>query len=191
MRLRMPGLAPFVLLAATSCAARAAPSRTEARVIRVVDGDTVVVKRAGVIEKCRLIGIDAPELSYGGLRSELDRLAGHTPGSERAELDAAIAIIRRRAAFAEEGARSACAALTDILGERSVTLVFDSMQPERDRYGRLLVYVEFDGLDVGAELVRRGLVVADERYECGRSRDYRRLTRSPTGALTPGARVRR
>ncbi len=44
MRLRMPGLAPFVLLAATSCAARAAPSATEARVVRVIDGDTVVVE---------------------------------------------------------------------------------------------------------------------------------------------------
>ena len=70
-------------------------------------------------------------------------------------------------------------------------LVFDPKQPERDRYGRLLAYIELDGLDVGAELVRRGLAVADERYECGRSRDYRRLMRSPTGALTPGARVRR
>ena len=179
MRLRMPGLAPFLLLAATSCAARAAPSTAEARVVRVIDGDTVVVERDGErdgrIEKCRLIGIDTPELSYGGLRSDLDRLAEHTPESERSELDAAIAIIRRQAAFAEERARSARSALTDILGERSVHLVSDSTQPERDRYGRLLAYIELDGLDVGAELMRRGLAVADGRFPCDRLEEYLEL----------------
>jgi len=46
---------------------------------------------------------------------------------------------------------------------------------KRDRYGRLLVYVEIDGLDVNAELVRRRLAIVDERFECDRLDDYLRL----------------
>jgi len=50
--------------------------------------------------------------------------------------------------------------------------VFDSEQPERDRYGRLLAHVDADGLDAGADLVRRGFAIADERYPCARLDTY-------------------
>jgi len=172
MGLRTTGLATILLLTAPSCAARAAPAGTEAEVVRVVDGDTIVVERHGKREKVRLLGIDTPEISYGSLTAQLDRLADHTPETDRAELQAAIAVVRRHADLAGERARGARAALTDILGERSVILVFDSEQPERDRYGRLLVYVEIDGLDAGSELVHRGFAIADERYTCARLDTY-------------------
>jgi micrococcal nuclease len=165
----------LALFTTTACAARVAPPAANAKVVRVIDGDTVVVERDGATEICRLIGIDSPELSYGRLLSGLDRLAGHTPADERPELDAAIAVVRRRAKSAEECARSTRAASTGILGERFVTLVFDPMQPERGRYGRLLTYIELDGLDVGAELVRRGLAVADGRFPCDRLEEYLEL----------------
>lgn len=49
----------------------------------------------------------------------------------------------------------------DRVGGREVALVAD--ESDRDRYGRLLRYVEVDGADVGAELVRAGLALA-RRY---------------------------
>lgn len=51
--------------------------------------------------------------------------------------------------------------LRDQIGGREVDLVAD--ESDRDRYGRLLRYVEVDGVDVGAELVRAGLALA-RRY---------------------------
>ena len=83
----------------------------------------------------------------------------------------------RLAGPAEERARSARASLTGALGERSVTLVLGSTHPGWDCYGRLLAYVEFDGPDVGAEFVRRGLAVTDGRFPCGRLEAYKGLWR--------------
>jgi micrococcal nuclease len=51
--------------------------------------------------------------------------------------------------------------LRDRISGRTVTLVRD--ESDRDRYGRLLRYVEVDGADVGVELVRAGLAIA-RRY---------------------------
>lgn len=58
----------FVVLALAWAAARATPSSDggdaaagEATVVRVVDGDTVVVDVGGTTESVRLIGIDTPE----------------------------------------------------------------------------------------------------------------------------------
>ena len=159
------------LIAATSCTA----STSGARVLRVIDGDTIKVDIDGREESCRLLGIDAPELSYGSLTAQLDRLVEHTPEPDRAELAAAIAVVRRHADLAEGRARAARAALKDIVGGRAVTLVPDGNQPARDRYGRLLVYIEVDGLDVNAELVRRGVAIVDERFKCNRLDDYLKL----------------
>lgn len=116
----------------------------------------------GVAEKCRLLGIDTPELSYGSMIAGLDRLAAHTRADERAELEAAIAVVRRHAKSKELRARSARATLTRLLGERAVIMISDPTQPARDRYGRLLTYIELDGRDV----------VVDERFPCERLEEY-------------------
>jgi endonuclease YncB( thermonuclease family) len=108
MRLRNAICASALLFATTSCAARAASSTSEAEVVRVIDGDTIVVERDGVTEKCRLLGIDTPELSYGSMLAGLDRLAAHASVSERPELEAAIAVIRRHTTLAKLRARNAC-----------------------------------------------------------------------------------
>jgi micrococcal nuclease len=164
-----------LLVLAPSCAAEALSttiSCARTRLVRVVDGDTIKVDIDGREESCRLLGIDAPELSYGRLTAGPDRLAEHTPEPDRAELGAAIAVVRRHAEIAEERARAARAALTGIVGDRAVTLVPDGTQPARDRYGRLLVYVEIDGMDVNAELVRLGHAIIDDRFECDRLGAY-------------------
>ena len=174
----------MLLVTAPSCSAEtplAASSGALARIVRVIDGDTIKVEIDGREESCRLLGIDTPELSYGHLTAQLDRLAQHTPEPDRAELAEAIALIRRHADLAEERAREARAALQDIVGGRAVTLVPNTHQPKRDRYGRLLVYVEVNGLDANAELIRRGLAIVDERFECDRLDDYVKIQSEAQG----------
>ena len=101
-----------------------------ATVLRVVDGDTLLVRRSGEAERLRLLGVDAPEASstrYG--RPEC--------GGRRARRAARAWVARAR---------------------RRVELTGDRLAPERDRYGRLLAGVRTRrGGELGAWLVRRGL----------------------------------
>ena len=111
---------------------------TAARVVRVVDGDTVVVEiprpPAGLNarETVRLIGVDAPELGRGSRRPD--------PG----------------------GPESAAAARA-LLEGRSVLLAFD--RELRDRYGRVLAYLYSPGGDcLNLRLVESGAARALLKY---------------------------
>lgn len=57
--------------------------------------------------------------------------------------------------------------------ETSVRLVRDSGEPDKDRYGRLLRYVQHDG-DVGRRLVREGRAVVYEGFPTSRTPSYER-----------------
>lgn len=97
--------------------------RTKARVVSVVDGDTIRVRFDGKQRKVRLIGIDTPEV-YG-----------------------------KR----ECGGKQASSSLRRLLRRgQKVKLISDPTQDGRDRYGRLLRYVERGGTDVGRKQVARG-----------------------------------
>jgi micrococcal nuclease len=97
-------------------------------VVRVVDGDTVVMRLfggklgatvSGEGEEVRLIGIDAPESG-------------------------------------EEFSREATDALTGLAGGREVDLILD--EETRDQYGRVLAYLFLeDGTMVNAELLHQGV----------------------------------
>lgn len=65
-------------------------------------------------------------------------------------------------------------ALTQELAARAeVAVISDSSQPDRDRYGRTLAYVEADGQDVSAELLRAGLAEVYEAVpDIARYADY-------------------
>lgn len=111
---------------------------TAARVVRVVDGDTVVVEiprppaGLGSRETLRLIGVDAPELARAGRPSD--------PG----------------------GPESAKAARS-LLESRRVLLAFD--RELRDRYGRVLAYLYSpEGVCLNLELVRSGAARALLKY---------------------------
>ena len=94
-----------------------------ARVVAVVDGDTIDVTWAGRRERVRLLGVDTPET-----------VDPHRPiGCYGPE---ASAFTHRR-----------------LLG-RAVRLRFDRQR--RDRYGRLLAYVELDGRRFNDELLTGG-----------------------------------
>jgi endonuclease YncB( thermonuclease family) len=108
----------------------AAAVTAKARVVRVIDGDTLKVKLAtGQTVTVRLIGIDTPETVKPGTAVEC--------GGRDAT------------------ARMKKLALRNGVG-RSVTLTSDPTQDAVDRYGRVLAYVDGDGADFGRSLVSSG-----------------------------------
>ncbi|CAI9418304.1 thermonuclease family protein [Nocardioides marinus] len=107
---------------------------TQVRVTAVVDGDTLRVEDlAGrPLGRVRLLGIDAPEVA-------------HPPAPAECYADQATDL------------------LEDLVPvDSTVQLVTDSGQPDRDRYDRLLRYVDHDDVDVAQELLARG---AARRYD--------------------------
>jgi endonuclease YncB( thermonuclease family) len=113
-----------------------------ARIVRVVDGDTIIVRAGGRSVTVRLLGIDTPE-THGG----------------RAECGASAAS-RQLARIAPPGSR--------------VRLVTDPDSGDtRDRYGRLLAYVDSRQGDLGERQLRAGVAYV-YRY---RDRRFSRLDR--------------
>lgn len=107
---------------------------TPVRVTAVVDGDTLRVEDLGGHElgRVRLLGIDAPEVA-------------HPPTPAECYADQATDLLEELAPVGS-----------------TVQLVTDSGQPNRDRYDRLLRYVDHAGVDVAHELLARG---AAHRYK--------------------------
>ena len=95
---------------------------SQADVIRVIDGDTVVI--AGD-ERVRLIGIDTPENGQCG--------------------------------FDE-----AKQAIEKLLASGSATF-YSGTTSDKDKYDRLLRYIEVEGIDVGLNLISNGFAIA--RYD--------------------------
>lgn len=65
--------------------------------------------------------------------------------------------VGRRGRPSERCADEATALTQELTASKSVELIPDDAQPTTDRYGRTLAYVEADGRDVSAELLRAGL----------------------------------
>ncbi len=173
----IPSRAVLVTLAflPASCRAAVRSGTTDASprtVVSVRDGDTITVESSGVRLKCRLLGIDAPEMSYARLWTEMDKVSKYAPPGAQRELRAAQEVFRRWARVMKAHAREARRALTEMLDGKNVRLARDSRQPRKDRYGRLLVYVSVGDLDAGAEMLKRGLAVADTRFQCDRTEAY-------------------
>jgi len=110
----------------------------EAKVIRVVDGDTLTINYSGKNESIRLIGIDTPE-SYGGSKASRDAKRGHT------DVSSILALGRLASDFVKGLVKK-----DDIINiEFDVTL--------RDRYGRLLGYVFLpSGKMLNEEIIKAG-----------------------------------
>jgi micrococcal nuclease len=151
----LPGLAVAVLFLGAMGATAPAPTPTpqgveapgeQARVVQVIDGDTLVVRRAnGTQDAVRLIGVDTPE-------------AGHRGGPVEYMSDAATAFTREQAL------------------NKTVFLVNEAGRPDRDKYGRLLRYVILpDGRTLNAEILRRGYGFVFTRFAFGRMKEFRAL----------------
>ena len=127
------------VLAVLAVVLEAAGSSQSAEVVRVYDGDTILVStRAGEV-KVRLLGIDCPE-SHVNAKCKRDGQSGRRgcrwqiPWGKRAK-DVALHMLRNQ----------------------SITLECDG-KCKTDPYDRLLRYIHLpDGRDLGFELVRQGL----------------------------------
>ena len=101
-----------------------------AKIIVVIDGDTVLIRRASGLVKIRLAEIDAPEVGHAGM-------GGQPPNSQKAQ------------AFGEASRQS----LSDMVLGRQVNVVSQAV----DKYGRMVAHLNVNGLDVNAEQIRRGM----------------------------------
>ena len=110
-------------------------TKTSARVLSVVDSDTIKVRTSsGRSLTVRLVGIDAPETRKPGASVECG-------GSEATGVMKKLVLHKRRGR---------------VVG-RAVTLTSDPTQDATDRYGRTLAYVNVvGGGDVGRSMVKTG-----------------------------------
>jgi micrococcal nuclease len=128
------------------------PRRKMAIVVRVVDGDTLLVRTGGAEERVRVLGIDTPEVAHQG-----------EPGK----------------CF---GDRATAAMRALVPADTRVALVSDPTQADRDVYERLLRYVELRDpavTDVGRELILAGAAeVYDSDPPSTRQEEYGELQAS-------------
>ncbi|RCS91620.1 thermonuclease family protein [Brevibacterium aurantiacum] len=114
-------------LLAGPAASEAVGDPSQVELVRVIDGDTIVVDDGGEEQRVRFLGIDTPEISHGGHGDD-------EPCGQEARM-----------------------MTEDLIAGGPVELRSDDAQPEQDRYGRTLAYVEVDGKDLSAELLDAGL----------------------------------
>lgn len=113
-------------------------------VIKVYDGDTFQIDTG---EKVRLLGIDTPEKWESG---KLDK------DSERSGKDKEV--IKKLGQLASDYAEN-------ILLNATVTLVSDSTNSDKDRYGRLLRYAYLsDGTMFNLKIIQDGYAYAYTKY---------------------------
>lgn len=117
-----------VLLLAASGMAQA--EEFTSKVIAVLDGDTVLIRRAHGVLKIRLADIDAPEVGHAGV--------GDKP-----------TIPQQAQPFGASSQRS----LSDMVLRKQVNVVSQAV----DQYGRMVAHLSVDGLDVNTEQIRRGM----------------------------------
>ncbi len=110
-----------------------------AHTIRTIDGDTLrIAFLDGREETVRILGIDTPEVTPGG----------NNPSTFEGVTDPWLL-----AAWGEEASTT----LRREVEGREVVVITDQAAGERDRYGRLLAYLECNGADIGELLISRGL----------------------------------
>jgi endonuclease YncB( thermonuclease family) len=114
-----------------------------AKVIVVMDGDTVMVLReSGQKLKIRLANIDAPEVGHAGM-------GGAPPNSQKDQ------------PYGKQSRDS----LLEMLGRKQVQIDSRAI----DKYGRVIGLVSVDGLDVNQAQVKRGYAWAGEGWQQRRS----------------------
>ncbi len=162
-----------IVLAALAIAATRAPSLpTSGKVVKVYDGDTITIESDGKKHNVRLAGIDCPERSYTRLLNQMERMNEFAPLARRRELAAAMKPYRAHAKALQTHAKEARKALAGMVDGKAVSLAYDSKEPARDRYKRIVAFVSIDGADVNAEMIRKGLAIAERRYPCDRGEQY-------------------
>lgn len=143
----------FAVLAVSGCSAVEIPAMTgtvgdpsPAELVRVIDGDTIVVDDGGEEQRVRFLGIDTPEIAHE------DGETSEPCGEEAREMT------------------------EELTAGGDLELRSDDGQPAEDRYGRRLAYVEVDGKDLSAELLQAGLAeIYHAADDIARFDDYEEL----------------
>ncbi|MCX5791868.1 MAG: thermonuclease family protein [Elusimicrobia bacterium] len=102
--------------------AAAGPATEPAKVLYVVDGDTIKVELAGRKESIRLIGIDTPE-------SKANAKAKKDAGRSRQDIKTIVSLGKAATKFTKS-----------IVKPGDIVYIEQDVEP-RDRYGRILAYV--------------------------------------------------
>lgn len=137
---RLKILALLAILCVSAVSILAAAQLYEAKLVRVIDGDTVVLDLHLGLDiwkhnlRCRLKGIDTPELHPRRLPS----------GATKEQRAARQSEIRR--------ARKAKAALEELLKGKDLRVKLHG----KDKYGRALITLFAGETDVGEWLIREG-----------------------------------
>ena len=72
-------------LLTASCLPVSAGEPTSGTVVKACHGDTITIESHGARHWRRLLGIDAPEISYGRLRSEMEKVVKYASAEVRPE----------------------------------------------------------------------------------------------------------
>ena len=112
------------------------------KVIAVLDGDTVLIRRGNGVQKIRLAEIDAPEVGHAGV-------GGQSSNSQNEQ------------SFGESSKRS----LSEMVQGQQVQVVSQAV----DSYGRLVAHLFLSGLDVNAEQIRRGMAWEYSHYHSNKA----------------------
>jgi micrococcal nuclease len=141
----MPGIRqkrPYLRAVIVLCCSLALNAHAEtfsAKVIAVMDGDTVMVLRQGGQKlKIRLANIDAPEVGHAGM-------GGVPPNSQKDQ----------------PYGKQARDSLLQMLGRKQEQIDSRAI----DKYGRVIGLVSVDGLDVNQAQVKRGYAWAGEGWQ--------------------------
>lgn len=152
-------LGASILLGLLLAAVLAGAGEPPAQVLRINDGDTLTVRLGGRQELVRLIGVDAPEMSYSKSLARKAQKAGRSPEAE-----------------ARAGAASR-AALLELVAHGEVVRLVDGrpQTPQRDRYGRRLAFVYLaDGRLLNRELIAQGWARAYRSFAYRHKSDFLR-----------------
>ncbi|QGA80651.1 thermonuclease family protein [Candidatus Nanohalobium constans] len=127
-----------------------------AKTVEVIDGDTVDIQNNGK-DTVRVLGIDTPEISGQNIPKEY--FLENTSKSRKC--------LREMGEKASEFAQ-------EKLADREIQVATDSEADRRGAYGRLLAYLEYNGSDLGQELLKKGYArVYNSSFE--RKEKYREL----------------
>lgn len=108
-----------------------------AKVIAVIDGDTLLILRHGKPAKLRMANIDAPEVGHAGM-------GGKPSNSQKPQ------------AFGKQSRDS----LLEMVGKKQVQIDTQAV----DQYGRIVALVSIDGRSVNQEQVKRGMAWEYSHY---------------------------
>jgi micrococcal nuclease len=130
-------------------------SRPAARCLRVLDGDTIRIEWQGRNEDVRMLGIDCPETKRSRKLQEQAQKLGIEPDA-----------LQRYGEIARKTTEN-------WLLNRDVHIIFAGDDVRRDSFGRLLAYVEQQGIDIGERLLLGGNAMLAEYDVHPRNETYR------------------